>query len=86
MIPLEGSPACPSTTVQFKNAISGLGLSGGVVDDIPIVCGESGVDYQCQKLELGANRWVPVDSGVRFFESAMTVINDGSDILAIGGR
>ena len=84
MIPLEGAPACPETTVQLTGATSGLGLSGGVIEGIPFVCGEEGVDFQCMKLELGASRWVPVGSGVRFFESAMRVYDDS--VLAVGGR
>ena len=86
VIPLEGSPSCPDTTTQFSQATSGLGLSGGLIEGIPLVCGEEGVDFVCHKLDVGANAWTPVTSGARFFEAAMIVYNEGNTVLAIGGR
>ena len=86
VIPLEGSPSCPDTTTQFSQATSGLGLSGGLIEGIPLVCGEEGVDFECHKLDVGANAWTPVTSGARFFEAAMIVYNEGNTVLAIGGR
>ena len=86
VIPLDGAPACSAPATQFTQATSGLGLSGGLVNDIPVICGEEGVNFECHKLNPSSNIWSPVASGVRFFEAAMTVYNGNSEILAIGGR
>ena len=86
VFPLEGAPDCPAPATQFTQATSGSGLSGGLVEEVPILCGEAGVDYMCHKLEKGASEWTPVASGARLFEAAMVVYDDGGRILAIGGR
>ena len=86
LVPLNGAPTCPSAATQLSLATSGAGLSGGIVQGVPVVCGEAGVDFVCHKLENGASQWTPVDSGLRFFESAMHVYDNKFKVIVVGGR
>ena len=86
VVPVDGAPACSGSPPQFTQATTGSGLSGGVVDGVPIICGEAGVDFACQKLASGASQWTTVGSGIRFFEATSRVFNNGTEMLTIGGR